>query len=102
MECPERKSIRLQSYDYSAPGAYFITVCTKEKSKILWENVGAHTMRPTVVHQLKSAITKRAGAAIRQKGFYDHVIRGEKDYQDIRQYIDNDPYRWSEDCYFEE
>jgi REP element-mobilizing transposase RayT len=25
-----RKSIRLQDYDYSQPGAYFITICTKE------------------------------------------------------------------------
>ncbi len=28
---PERKHIRLRDYDYSLEGAYFITVCTKEK-----------------------------------------------------------------------
>ena len=30
-----RKKLRLADYDYSQPGAYFITVCTKEKRCIL-------------------------------------------------------------------
>jgi len=25
---PQRKNLRLQEYDYSQPGAYFITICT--------------------------------------------------------------------------
>ncbi len=28
---PKRKDIRLKNYDYSEPGAYFITICTKNK-----------------------------------------------------------------------
>ncbi len=24
-----RRSVRLQGYDYSQPGAYFVTICTK-------------------------------------------------------------------------
>jgi len=31
MELPKRKSIRLKDYDYSHNGAYFITVCTKDR-----------------------------------------------------------------------
>ena len=31
----ERKSIRLKDYDYSKSGYYFITICTKDKKKIL-------------------------------------------------------------------
>ena len=27
MEQPRRKRIRIEDYDYSAPGAYFITLC---------------------------------------------------------------------------
>ena len=34
---PKRKEIRLKKYDYSEPGAYFITVCTKNKEKIAME-----------------------------------------------------------------
>ena len=32
---PNRKHIRLKDYDYSSPGAYFITICTKDKKSIL-------------------------------------------------------------------
>ena len=28
---PKRKPLRLKNYDYSAPGAYFVTICTAEK-----------------------------------------------------------------------
>ena len=31
MELPKRKNIRLKNYDYSQNGAYFITVCTKDR-----------------------------------------------------------------------
>ena len=37
---PNRKAIRLQNYDYNSPGVYFVTVCTKEKRKILCDVVG--------------------------------------------------------------
>ena len=30
-----RRSIRLKSYDYSRPGAYFVTICTKERECVL-------------------------------------------------------------------
>ena len=33
---PKRKNIRLKEYNYSEPGAYFITICTKNKEKLLW------------------------------------------------------------------
>ena len=35
MDLPIRKPVRLKEYDYSSPGAYFITVCTHEKRCIL-------------------------------------------------------------------
>jgi len=30
-----RRSIRLKGYDYSSPGAYFVTICTKERECVL-------------------------------------------------------------------
>jgi putative transposase len=30
----QRRSIRLKSYDYSQPGGYFVTLCTKDKTHI--------------------------------------------------------------------
>ena len=35
---PHRKKNRLEEYDYSSPGAYFITFCTKAKECLLWES----------------------------------------------------------------
>lgn len=32
---PQRKHIRLKGYDYSQPGAYFITICTKDRKHLL-------------------------------------------------------------------
>ena len=46
MEQPTRKNIRLTNYDYRAPGAYFITVCTKNKENLFWSDVGAISDRP--------------------------------------------------------
>lgn len=31
MEYPTRKSLRLSSYNYSTPGAYFVTICVQKK-----------------------------------------------------------------------
>ena len=38
---PQRKQMRLREYDYHTPGAYFITLCTKDKACILSTIVGA-------------------------------------------------------------
>ena len=47
-DLPVRKSIRLEGYDYSTSGAYFLTICVKDRRELLWENmpVGAHSVRP--------------------------------------------------------
>ena len=37
-----------------------------------------------------------------QRSFYDHIIRSEAEYQEIWQYIHDNPVRWTEDIYYEE
>ncbi len=34
-DLPRRKQIRLPEYSYSAPGAYFVTICTQDRKCIL-------------------------------------------------------------------
>lgn len=53
MDYPKRKPIRLKDYDYSQNGAYFITICTKDRQPLLWKSipikcksVGADIIRP--------------------------------------------------------
>lgn len=156
MDLPKRKNIRLNDYNYSSNGAYFITICTKNKENLLWENVGANCVRPLdqlplskigivieneiyklntvyenikvdkyqimpnhihliifiyedsngrtqfaptisrIIKQFKGSITKQIGFSIWQKSFYDRVIRNEKEYQEVWNYIHNNPLKYLE------
>ncbi|MBQ7219036.1 MAG: transposase [Ruminococcus sp.] len=156
---PRRKSIRLKEFDYNSHGAYFITICTKDRAKILSQisvgttigrppsltltpygqiveqailnistiypsvNVDHYVIMPNHVHliifiedyngramlvptmsrvvqQMKGYVTKRISQSVWQSRFYDHVIRSERDYRDIWDYIENNPARWTEDRYY--
>lgn len=33
-ELPKRKQNRLKDYDYSSPGAYFVTICTNNRKNL--------------------------------------------------------------------
>lgn len=123
-----RKRNRLTNYDYSANGAYFVTVCTKDRTCLFWEpTVGARSARPQyrdalsemgllveqaiseigkntlgvdVVHYSKSAVTKQLGFSAWQKSFHDHIIRSQVEFHQIWEYIDNNPAAWEQDCFF--
>lgn len=53
-----------------------------------------------IVQQLKSYVTKRLGRSVWQKSFHDHVIRNETSYRQIWTYIDENPLKSDQDCYF--
>jgi len=162
-ELPVRKNIRLQGYDYSQNGAYFITICSYCRENLFGEivvgqglcscrlsNVGNiieneisqlpirytnikidnYVVMPNHIHlilsivaerqeqspcptigdiicALKSITTKRAnnedlvsGRKIWQFRFHDHIIRDELEYQKIWQYINENPAKWADDCYY--
>ena len=40
MKLPKRKNNRLENYNYSQNGAYFITICIKDRKPILSKIVG--------------------------------------------------------------
>ncbi len=50
-ELPKRKKLRLQGYDYSGNGMYFVTICVKNSNPILSQIVGddAHIVPKKVV-----------------------------------------------------
>lgn len=54
----------------------------------------------TVVQQMKGIVTKKIGFSIWQKSFHDHIIRNEKEFQKIWEYVENNPLKWDEDCFF--
>ena len=64
---------------------------------------GRTQFAPTVsriMKQFNGKITKQVGFCIWQKSFYDHVIRDEKDYLRIWEYIEYNPEKWAEDKYY--
>ncbi|MEG0895633.1 MAG: transposase, partial [Oscillospiraceae bacterium] len=73
MELPKRKNIRLKNYDYGQNGAYFITVCTKDRHEILW-NVGATFGRPQESPQLSEYGTIIRNEIDRIGEIYDNVV----------------------------
>ncbi|MFI3226656.1 MAG: transposase [Clostridia bacterium] len=162
-----RKINRLQGYDYSQNGAYFVTICVKNHECILGEitdgdekNVGEtcglpniiifeygkiiedeiqkipnyyhsevivekYIIMPNHVHmiirldnsgangrpqvsptiprimqQFKGKITKQLGFSIWQRSYHDHIIRNEKEYEKIWQYIDTNAFKWNDDIYY--
>lgn len=158
MPQPKRKQNRLTEYDYSQPGCYFITICTRNKEFLLGTVVGADVLigphvrlsekgkavetvivrMPTVkkyiimpnhIHvifripgpgdgpmgtsaptpaipqlarYLKRCVTLACGENIWQRGYHDHIIRNDRDYLRIWDYIDTNPAKWREDCYYTE
>ena len=158
-----RKTIRLQGYDYSQPGGYFVTICTKDREpyfcrgahcapageippysdvgkavKGAIEQIPAHypgvkvdkyVIMPNHIHMIllldeqkrrtlcaptsaisvsrviramKEAVTKKVGYSVWQRSYHDHIIRNQAEYLEIWSYIDTNPARWAEDCYYKE
>jgi REP element-mobilizing transposase RayT len=158
-ELPQRKHPRLNTFDYSSAGAYFITICTQNRRCVLSSIVGrgftpAETVeveytiwgkiaekqllllenrypclsidkfvimpnhihvilflqedtagvnpRPTIMDMIcayKSLTTrecKKAGFTEKlfQTSFYEHIIRGKEDYEEIVKYICENPMHW--------
>ena len=162
MPQPERKRLRLPDHDYSSPGAYFVTICTKDRrcilsritvgadalggpiltltrtgeivkkyilssNRVVGLSVDQYVIMPNHVHllltitpakgpskapaptnavlphaigTLKRFVNAEIGENIWQRGYYEHVIRGEKDYRNIWDYIDRNPAAWAEDQYY--
>ena len=66
------------------------------------DNGASRTSPPTVQHSavsrfvstFKRFCNKEYGMNVWQRHFYDHVIRNQRDYDEIWQYIDNNPCKW--------
>lgn len=57
---------------------------------------------PDIVRYFKRSVTKLCGENIWQRSYHDHIIRSEEDYLNIWTYIDTNPVKWAEDCYYKE
>ena len=158
-DLPKRKPNRLNSYDYSQSGLYFITICVKDKRHLLGkidqpnnavilsrygkivknkimitesyfscasfvqfvimpnhihfiinlkneeyqDNTSQERFNmkiPLIVSMLKRLINKEVGFNIWQRSYHDHIIRNEREYKLISDYIQNNPANWNKDCFY--
>ncbi len=148
----QRKANRIPQYDYATHGAYFVTICTHHRQRILSDIVGdgfpvpkpigliaqeyireipikypsvsvdCYIIMPDHIHILlqidsgtgdpsptlgniigwyKYQVTKQTniqtntpGKTLFQRSYYEHVIRNQTDYDEIWQYIENNPKEW--------
>ena len=66
------------------------------------ENIDApmNSMLARFISTFKRFYSRELGSNIWQARSHDHIIRGEKDYQKIWEYIDTNPIRWADDCFY--
>ena len=102
MSLPKRKPNRLPRFDYGTVGAYFITICAREKKKVFDRvvEVRANQTIPAFVSTLKRMTNRTAGVQLWQRSYYDHIIRDQLDYDTIWQYIDENPAKWPHDQFY--
>ena len=114
-DLPVRKNIRLKDYDYSSNGAYFLTICVKNRHELLGKIVGdgvldvpktadingtsgrpspTNAVIPSFISTFKRFTHKQVGFSFWQRAYNDHIIRDEEDFKTKWNYIDENPARW--------
>jgi putative transposase len=54
----------------------------------------ANQTLPAIISAFKRMTNKTAGQQLWQRGYYEHVIRGDMDLNEIRRYMDNNPQKY--------
>lgn len=58
-----------------------------------------------IIGQYKSGVTRKIrtlldNKQVWQRSFHDRIIRNQKEYEKIWMYIETNPQRWNEDCFY--
>ena len=53
-----------------------------------------HNRISDIVRSIKVLVAKEIGESIFQRSYYDHVIRNQQDYNEVWEYIENNPRKW--------
>ena len=54
---------------------------------------------PSLISVFKRFVNKKTGCNIWQRSYHDHIIRNEREFLEICNYIDNNPMNWVNDIY---
>ena len=53
-----------------------------------------------MVQGLKGVVSRQIGFSMWQRSFHDRIIRSHDEYQRIWHYIDQNPSKWEDDCFY--
>jgi REP element-mobilizing transposase RayT len=99
--------------DDSRNGDSFLRTGTMHRAPMenpVYEQFGKPTSNtiPTIIRGFKAAVTKQVniirktpGVPVWQRNYYEHIIKDEKSYYAITEYIKKNPFRWEEDDYYD-
>ncbi len=93
------KNVRVDKYVIMPNHIHMILVLAQDRGRAMRAPTRRSTI-PGILRGMKEAVTKSIGFPIWQKSYHDHIIRSEADYQRIWEYIDTNPAKWREDCYY--
>ena len=100
------KNIRLEKYVVMPNHIHLLLLLEQGLSRASGTppptNDRANETIPRYVSTFKRFTNKAAEADLWQRGYHDHVIRADRDYKMIWQYIDTNPQRWQKDCFYRE
>ena len=74
MEFPKRKSIRLKGYDYGQNGAYYVTICTKDKAHLFGEIIAVGADLVSARAQLNYAVQMIEKVFLETVQSFDNII----------------------------
>ena len=66
----------------------------------MWASAPTNASIPSLVRTWKGLVSKELGRSIWQRSYYDHIIRDEREYIEIAEYILHNPAKWCEDRYY--
>jgi REP element-mobilizing transposase RayT len=66
-----------------------------------WSPRPTNALIPNIMQAIKKLTNIEFGFNMWQTSYYDHIIRNEASYKRIWQYIDENPAKWAEDCFYQ-
>ena len=109
---PKRKPTAIPHYDYSQPGAYFITLCVEKRRPILGKIDSSPQVVLSSIGKIVSDVwyslpqrfpcldaieTNRLletpGQKLWQRSAYEHILRNQQDFDKAAGYIQSNPGR---------
>jgi len=85
-----------------------VSVTDNDSSRAIRESpLHSRSVISKLVGYIKMNVSKEihtlySSASVWQRGFHDHIIRSQSDYDKIYKYIHENPYNWHSDCFYTE